>query len=181
MDLPNDFQVYILKIILVVPDGIMNPWLRRDAWGWRQLSGSFKRRETFLEPNILATCREIHEISTPILYGYNTFRLVNQFSQTGSRSYLEIPSELNIFTGNYDTKPNPIQELFNFEHRASTVETNGYSYLKVPRFKMIKHLMLQSSGLDYNDLASKGVAMPLDTSRRQLTKLSELWTILHRL
>jgi hypothetical protein len=124
--------------MLVAPKGIINPCLRGYYWSWYNILWPFRCLKSFLRPKILATCRELHEIGTPVLYGYNTFRLVNRLFRTG------LESCLNEF--------DDIHDFFAFEHRVSMTGANGYSCVTMPRFKMIRHLMVQNSDLDHDDL-----------------------------
>jgi hypothetical protein len=88
-NLPKDLMVYCLKIMLVAPDGIINPWLPK---GEQEEHFPYygppiiyeKAWAKLLLPSILATCQEIHEIDTPMLYGYNTFRFVNSLVETAA-------------------------------------------------------------------------------------------------
>jgi hypothetical protein len=72
-----------------------------------------------------------------------------------------------------------IHDFFAFEHRLSMTGANGSSYVTMPRFKMVRRLTVQSSDLDHEDLASKGIAIPLDIPSSSLSKLSELWAIFY--
>lgn len=65
--------------MLVVPGGIVNPWLRKaDVLGGPQ-SWEFAWAEPSLRPNTLRTCQAILDIGMPILYGCNTFQMVDAY------------------------------------------------------------------------------------------------------
>jgi hypothetical protein len=110
MDLPIDLILHILKSMLVAPEGCINPWLTKEGGYYSpSIQSSFLAWKRPLRPNILATCRVIYNLGTPILYGNNTFRLINRLAlgEKGKKHFFE---KLNAASGTW-TRTNVESEI----------------------------------------------------------------------
>lgn len=139
----------MLKFMLVAPEGIVNPWMNRgelekdyprhtNAHTWRK----------WLRPSILATCRTFYKLGTPMLHGYNTFRLLHPAPRIrdSTYNYMHFVLDLLRFLGYIHLKLDSGKGHF--------LDTRS----QVSRKELIKHLQIQPSEIDDDALASKGVS-----------------------
>jgi hypothetical protein len=134
-----------------------------------------------LRPSILATSRAIHEIGTPMLYGYNTSRFVSRLVETVGMAYLESHDTYDLYGTHHREKlcPSVINDFLDFKHRVFTAG-DGKGYTMVPSCQLITNMMIQSSGVDHDDLLSSGIARPLRTQHTRQSKFlktAEQWAM----
>ena len=142
--LPIDILVHFLSFVLVAPGPIANPWL--PSKHRRGPSADF---QMFLRPNILATCKRMHEIGMPILYGENTFCVTCDHDRSLKHKILKY-SLIGTFLSF------PFRSLLPLVYRQAEV---------VRRHALIKKMILQRDDRDSDELASKGLARPVPTDR----------------
>jgi len=167
MNLPIDLILHILRIMLVAPEGCINPWLSKEGGYYSpSIQSSFLAWKRPLRPNILATCRVIYNLGTPILYGNNTFRLINRLAlgEKGKKHFFE---KIKCGFWNLDENKcrirNKITNFFTYPHKV--LDPSGSNSKMLRRCELIKHLKIQRSKIDYDDLAVKGVSRVLKTKR----------------
>ncbi|KAE9370857.1 hypothetical protein N431DRAFT_510296 [Stipitochalara longipes BDJ] len=164
LDLPKDLIVYMLRSMLFASEGYINPWLSRHEQEFLYLLStgtSFLAWKKWLRPNILATCRELYNIGTPMIYGYNTFRLINRLAreQWFREDFLQLE--------NLDYRDGIIN-FFTYKHKV--FESNGRSFTILPRSQLIRHLKIQRSDIDDDDLACNGVSRVINTAKEGCNK-----------
>lgn len=87
-----ELQYYLLRFLLVVPGGITDPWITHDftTTNNEEKVDSWKN---YLRPNILATCKAIHNIGTAMLYETNEFH----FTRASSHEIENTPDDMTRF------------------------------------------------------------------------------------
>jgi hypothetical protein len=167
MDLPIDLILHILRIMLDAPEGCINPWLtKEEGYYSSSIQSSFLAWKRPLRPNILATCRVIYNLGTPILYGNNTLRLINRLA-LGEKGKKDFSEKIKSGFWNLDENKcqirNKMTNFFTYPHRV--FDPSGCNSKMLRRCELIKHLKIQRSEIDYDDLAAKGVSRVLKTKR----------------
>ena len=99
------------------------------------------------------------------------------------RFFLEPSSHLVVFDGETALCRSDTNLFFSWQHQVLVPAMRGYCL--VPRRRLIKHLMIQSSDIDHDDLASEGIGRilsllcPADITeseyRNKSRKTSEQW------